>query len=176
MVKNEKGMMLIVLYLVLGVLMLVVGVFAYRNIVEVKVAAQLKQRLLAFYSAEAAIDKAVAKLPSSTTSESNVDMSDASGATIGEYTYSISTLEIGKRWQVNAWGYYPDQANAVASSNLEAFVSKKDLPSTFWENAIYTAGNVRINGTAYDLDGDVRYGGSLVPGVLDPANFSGTAH
>ena len=63
MVKNEKGMMLIVLYLVLGVLMLVVGVFAYRNIVEVKVAAQLKQGLLAFYSAEAAIDKAVAKMP-----------------------------------------------------------------------------------------------------------------
>ncbi|MFH2137559.1 MAG: hypothetical protein ABII88_03490 [Candidatus Omnitrophota bacterium] len=176
MLKNEKGMVLIVLYLVVGVLLVFVGMFSYKSMWQAKTVERYKNGVTSFYCAEAAIDKAVAKLPSNTSSESNVVLSDTGGQARGEFSYVVTTVEVGKKWKVESWGYVPDQATAVSASNLEAYVAKQDLPSNFWENAIYTAGNVRVNGSAYDIDGDIRYGGSMLPGALDPTIFSGTSY
>ncbi|MBU1087714.1 MAG: pilus assembly PilX N-terminal domain-containing protein [Candidatus Omnitrophica bacterium] len=175
MLKNKKGFLLIVVYLVIAVLLTLLGVFVFKNIWEAKSGAEYKQRMSAFYCAEAALDKGIERLPSNLTGEANVALNTVGGSQQGEYTYTISVIDAGKSWRVESWGFVPNQAQAAATAHLEAYISKKDLPSSFWDNAIYTAGNVRVNGVAYDLNGDITYGGSLVPGTLDPANFVGTA-
>ncbi|MBI4845596.1 MAG: hypothetical protein HY810_03865 [Candidatus Omnitrophica bacterium] len=175
MLKNKKGVLLVAVYLVVGVLLGILGVCVYKNIYEAKVNIGYKHYMMAFYCAEAALDKGIANLPSSTSGQTNVSLNAVGGTQQGQYTYTISTVEAGKRWRVESWGYSPSQADAVVTQHLEAYVSKKDLPDSFWDNAIYTAGNVRVNGSAYDIDGDIIYGGSLLPAVLDPAKFSGTS-
>ncbi|MFH1092964.1 MAG: hypothetical protein V1739_02260 [Candidatus Omnitrophota bacterium] len=174
MIENRKGLLLIAVYMVITVLLVFLGIFVYKNIWEAKIAANYKQRLLSFYCAEAALDKGIAKLPSSTIGEANVALSAIGGSQQGEYTYSITTLQPNKKWRVESWGYVPSQAQAEATEHLEAYIAKKDLPNSFWENAIYTAGNVRINGNAYDIEGNIIHGGSLQPSTLEPANFTGT--
>ncbi len=174
MINNKKGVLLIAVYLVISVLIAFLGIFVYKNVWEAKIASHYKHKMLAFYCAEAALDKGIAKLPSGTSGESNVVLNAVGGAQQGEYTYSISTILLGKKWRVESWGYVPNQAQAVADEHLEAYIAKKDLPNSFWENAIYTAGNVRVNGLSYDIDGNIIHGGSLQPTTLDPANFTGT--
>jgi hypothetical protein len=175
MLNNKKGFLLIVVYLVIAVLFISLGVFVFKNIWEAKSSAGYKQRMAAFYCAEAALDKGIERLPANPTGEANIALSSVGGVQQGEYTYTISIVEAGKRWRVESWGFVPNQAGAEAMAHLEAYISKKDLPSSFWDNAVYTAGNVRINGNAYDLDGNIIYGGSLLPATLDPANFTGSA-
>ena len=176
MLKNDKGMMLLIVYFVICVLFIFVGVFAFKSIWDAKLTEQYKNRLLAFYCADSAIDKAVSKLPSNTTSSSSEFLVNDAGNIQGEYAYTISVLESGKRWKVETWGYVPNQASAKATRHLEAYISKKDLPENFWNNAIYTAGNVRVNGNTYDIKGDVRYAGTLMPDPLDTGLFSGSSH
>ncbi len=175
MKNNKKGVLLIAVYLVIAVLIVFLGIFVYKNVWEAKIASHYKHEMLAFYCAEAGLDKGIAKLPSSTSGESNVVLSAVGGAQQGEYTYSIFTISPGKSWRVESWGYVPDQAQAQAFEHLEAYIAKKDLPNSFWENAIYTAGNVRVTGNAYDIKGDIIYGGSMLPAVLNPAIFNGIA-
>jgi len=175
MLKNKKGMLLIFVYLVIAVLSVLIGVFVFKNMWEAKIAARYKHNVMAFYCAEAALDKAIAKLPSDTTGETNVALASIAGDQQGEYSYSTSILIAGKRWQAESWGYVPNQAQAEATVHLEVIIAKKDLPDSFWDNAIYTAGNVRINGNAYDIDGDILYAGALQPSTLTPPNFNGTA-
>lgn len=175
MLNNNRGVLLIAVYLVLSVLLVFLGIFVYKNIWEAKIATNYKQKLIAFYCAEAALDKGIAKLPASTTGEANVALNAIGGSQQGEYTYSITTIQLGKKWRVESWGYVPTQAQSQASEHLEAYIEKKDLPNSFWDNAIYTAGNIKINGLSYGLTGDIIHGGSLKPAVLDPAHFTGTS-
>lgn len=175
MINNKKGVLLIAVYLVITVLLVFLGIFVYKNIWEAKIAGHYKNKMLAFYCAEAALDKGIAKLPSDTSGEVNVTLSAVGGSQQGEYTYSISTLILGKSWKVESWGYVPSQAQAAASEHLEAYIAKKDLANSFWENALYTAGNIRVTGAAYDIDGDIIYGGSMLPVALNPTLFNGTS-
>ncbi|MBU4304867.1 MAG: hypothetical protein KJ893_04485 [Candidatus Omnitrophica bacterium] len=175
MFKNKKGVLLILMYLVVSVLFVFLGVFVFRNMWQAKATMRQKQGMLAFYCAEAAIDKGVSKLPADISGEVNVSLTDQFGNIQGEYTYTTTILEAAKRWKVEGWGYTPSQSQAASTVHLEAYVSKRDLPDSFWENAIYTAGNVRVNGNAYDIDGNIIYGGSLLPAALDPLLFTGTA-
>ncbi|MFH1062198.1 MAG: hypothetical protein V1747_04840 [Candidatus Omnitrophota bacterium] len=175
MLSNKKGFLLIAVYLVIAMLLTLLGVFVFKNIWEAKTSTGYKQRMVAFYCAEAALDKGIERLPSNLTGEANVPLSSFGGSQQGEYSYTISVVEAAKRWRVESWGFVPNQAQPIATAHLEAYISKKDLPSSFWDNAIYTAGNIRVNGAAYDIDGDMIYGGSLLPASLDPLNFTGTA-
>ena len=139
-----------------------------------KATQRYKQGIFAFYLAESGIDKVISKLPGDTSSESNVLITDNNGINKGEMSYVVTTLEAGKRWKVESWGYVPNQAQAVVSRHLEAFISKKPLPGSFWTNAIYTAGNVRLNGNAYTVNGDIIYAGNIIPADPQPPNFIGT--
>ena len=175
MLKNNRGILLVAVFMVIAVIGVLLGAFLFRNFWDAKNALNYKQNMIALHCAEAGLDKAIAKLPSNSSAESNVALTDSNNQKKGEYSHTIAILEMGKRWRVESWGYVPSQAQAQATIHLEAYVSKKDLPDNFWDNAIYTAGNARVNGTAFDINGDIRYAGSLVPNTLDPKNFSGTA-
>ncbi|MCG2712120.1 MAG: hypothetical protein L6416_07350 [Candidatus Omnitrophica bacterium] len=175
MLKNKRGILLIAVFMVIAVVSILLGAFLFRNVWDTKNAVRYKQSIIALHCAEAGLDKAIAKLPTDVMAESNVALTDNNNQTLGEYAHAIAILEMGKRWRVESWGYVPDQGQPQAVVHLEAYISKKDLPDSFWDNAIYTSGNVRINGVAFDINGDILYAGSLLPAILDEDCFTGTA-
>ena len=129
-----------------------------RMVAETRANEHYKYFTEAFYLAEAAIDKAIAKLPSNTSSEAGVSLG------VGKYSLVISAITAGKKWKVTGWGYVPDlPPNSRASKKIEAFVEKKDLGDNFWNNAIYSAGDVNFVGKSYTVNGDVRFANDVTP-------------
>lgn len=154
-ITNNKGFVVILVYLIAAVLLAIgIGFLSY-VIYEQNSATQQKNLIQAFYLAEAAVDKALAKLPSDTSSENNVSLGN------GEYSLNINTIASGKQWVVTGYGYIPDGTSPQVTKEVQAVVEKKELGDNFWDNAIYTAGNVEINGTSYNVDGDVIYAGDF---------------
>ncbi|MFH1778474.1 MAG: pilus assembly PilX N-terminal domain-containing protein [Candidatus Omnitrophota bacterium] len=155
-ILKRRGSVLIVTFLVITVLVILSVSMLARIIGETRSAERHKESTEAFYLAEAAIDKAIAKLPSNSDSETGVSLGT------GKYSLTIYTIEAGKKWKVVGEGFVPDvPPNARANYRIEAFLQKKDLDDNFWSNAIYSAGNVSFTGTAYSVTGDVRYAGSI---------------
>lgn len=175
MLNNNRGVLLVAVLMVVVVVSVLLGAFLFRNFGDAKNALRYKQGMIALHCAEAALDKAISKLPSSALAESNVPLTNSNNQKIGEYAYTTAILEMGKRWRIESWGYVPDQSQPEATIHLQAHISKKDFPDNFWDNAIYTAGNARVNGTAFDINGNILYAGSLIPETLDPGCFTGTA-
>ncbi len=175
MLKNNKGILLIAVFMIIAIVGVLLGAFLFRNIWDAKNAIHYKQNIIALHCAEAGLDKAISALPSSSAAASNIALTDDNNIKQGEYSYTVAVLQMGRRWKVESWGYVPSQAQSQSVVHLEAYISKKDLPDSFWDNAVYTSGNVRVNGTAFNINGDIIYAGSLVPSTLDANCFTGTA-
>ena len=131
MLKNNRGILLVAVFMVIAVISVLLGAFLFRNVWDAKNAVRYKQNMIALHCAEAGMDKAIAKLPSDATALSNVALRDNNNQVIGEYDHTIAILEMGKRWRVESWGYVPDHIQPQAVVNLEAYISKKDLPDSF---------------------------------------------
>ncbi len=161
---RKQGAILIVVFLAVALLVIIsIGMFL-RMFSESRASERHRESTQAFYLAEAAIDKAVSKLPSNTADESGVALGQN-----GKYSLSITVLEAGKKWKVVGTGYVPNMPpNARAQKRIEAFLEKKDLEDNFWNNFIYSAGNVDFRGGAYSSTGDVRFAGSLLNGQNVP--------
>lgn len=164
--SDNRGIILVVvLFVVLVLSILSIGMML-RMITETRVNEHYRDSTEAFYLAEAAIDKAIAKLPSDTSSETGVSLGG------GKYSLSIITITADKKWKVTGNGYVPDlPPNSRAGKKIEAVVEKKDMGDNFWNNAMYSSGNVNFIGDSYTVDGDVRYGGNTpdnTSGVLPP--------
>jgi len=173
--NNNRGVLLVAVLMVVIVVSVLLGAFLFRNFWDAKNALRYKQNKIALHCAEAALNKAISKLPSNSSAESHVPLTHSNAQKVGEYAYNTAILEMGKRWRVESSGYVPDQSQPESTVHLEAYISKKDFPDNFWDNAIYTAGNATVNGAAFDINGNILYAGSLVPGTLNPGCFSGTA-
>ena len=165
MIKNTKGVVLISVYLVIIVLLIIGAVFVMRAISDARIAIKELEQWQAFYLAEAAIDRALAQLPANTANALNVALGS------GRYDMTITTITVGKKWQAQGIGYIPDKTNPRATVRTEAIIEKKDPPN-FYGNAIYTAGDVDIRGSAYDVNGNVIFAGNNLIG--DPSFVSGT--
>lgn len=163
---NRKGIILIVSSLIIVVLAVLSIAMISRLITESRASSRYKELTQAFYLAEAAVDKAIAKLPSNTNDELGILLGP------GKYSLDITVLEANKKWSVKGYGYVPDLTNPRAQQIIEAFLEKKDLADNFWDNAIYTAGDITLKGNAYTVDGDVLYAGSISPDP--PANVTGS--
>ncbi len=148
---GNRGVILIAVFLVITVFaILSIGIFS-RMITHSKTTQRHREAVEAFYLAEAAADKAMAKLPSDLSPESSVSM----GA--GQYDYAISVLESGKKWKVLARGFVPSQAAPRSSRWIETFVEKRIIEGAFWDNAIYSAGDINFVGNSYEVNGDIMY-------------------
>lgn len=157
---KKQGAILIAVFLTVALLVIIsIGMFL-RMFSESRASERHRELTQAFYLAEAAIDKAISKLPSDTASESGVAL-----GLNGRYSLSITVLEAGKKWKAVGTGYVPNMPpNARAQKRIEVFLEKKDLDVNFWNNFIYSAGNVKFSGMAYSATGDVRYAGLLLNG------------
>jgi hypothetical protein len=149
---KNRGAILIITFLAVTVLVIIsIGMFL-RMLSETRATERRKETAEAFYLAEAAIDKAVSKLPSNMAAETGIPLGS------GKYSLTITVLETGKKWKALGEGYVPDlPPNARSQKRIEAFLEKKDLVDLFWDNAIYSAGDVTFIGNSYEVDGKVVY-------------------
>lgn len=160
---KNRGAILIITFLAITVLVIIsIGMFL-RMISETRATERHKETAEAFYLAEAAIDKAISKLPSDTAAETGVSL----GA--GKYSLTIEVLEANKKWKAIGTGYVPDlPPNARAQKRIEAFLEKKELADLFWDNAIYSAGDVTFIGNSYEVNGKVIYADEIQGEELIP--------
>lgn len=163
---NGGIFLIVVLFVVLVLSTLSIGMML-RMVTETRANEHHRDSTEAFYLAEAAIDKAIAKLPSNTSPETGVSLGR------GKYSLVISVITANKKWRVTGFGYIPDlPPDSRASKKIEAVVEKKDLGDNFWDNAIYSSGDVNFVGGSYTVNGDVRFAGSVTgnqSGVVPPA-------
>ncbi|MDD4954471.1 MAG: hypothetical protein PHP17_00310 [Candidatus Omnitrophica bacterium] len=149
---TKKGSVLIVaifMAVVLGVM--AIGILL-RSISENRLAERNEEFIQAFWLAEAGVNRAMHELRSSY-SQSGTGLWETS---LGVGGYSCDVTVEGSNRRVIARGFIPATGTARITRVLEVVVSKA-IPPNFYENAIYSAGDVNLNGDAYDVTGKIRY-------------------
>lgn len=155
LIKDKKGVALIVVYLVIVVLLILGGAFLLRAIWEQKIAERGRDFKQALYIAEAGIDRAVYELK-----KDYNNWAGWSGITFNfaEGEYRATCEAQGGYRKVAVIASIPNFASARIARTLEAFI-RKEIPSNFYENAVYDSGKLTIEGDEYAITGDVRYAG-----------------
>jgi len=162
---NQKGSILIVVYLVISVLVTIGAVLVSRSVIDKRLYDMNFERTQAFYLAEAAVDAAIANLQGDY-GYSGTSTPVAFGD--GEYESSVTTVNTANR-KIVATGYIPTKANPRVVRQIEA-VTKKETPPDFFENAIYSAGYIDFEGVSYEVNGKVIYATT----IENPVNVNGT--
>lgn len=151
---REKGSILVTSYLVLAVLLLMGALFFSRVLNDRKLFDISRERLEAFYLAEAGVDRTLQEL------NGNFNYAGTGVVALGrgEYETTVTVLSSSRR-SVDSSGYVPSKANARAHRRIEAII-KKQTPPNFYDYAIYASNDIDCNGSSYTVNGDVIYANS----------------
>lgn len=147
---NNKGVALILIFTIIVVLAVIGSAIVSRSISEARFAQRYVESTQAFWLAEAGINRALYEL------RNNYNLSSISQTAIGQGGYQVTISQSGNDRIVSSTGYIPFTGAALATRILQATISKS-IPPDFYENAIYSAGDVDLNGNAYEVNGKVRY-------------------
>lgn len=153
--NSKKGIMLIVASLILIVLLILVGAFIMRGVQEGNLTQRQKERYEAFNIAEAGLDKSVVEL------RNDFNWAGLGPASFGrgEYYVTVDSISASER-RLDCFGYVPSHISARQTVHIEARI-RKAVPANFYDNAIYSAAEVDLNGNAYSITGDIRYAESI---------------
>ena len=146
---NKRGSVLIIVFLVIIFLTILGGVMFSRGLSERSLTKKYVDSTRAFWLAEAGINKAFKQL------KANFDDTASISGTLGVGSYSVS---IGAK--VNQARTVTSSGAANTTRTVEAIMSKK-TPDNFYDNAIYSAGEVELKGDSYSVTGKVRYADSI---------------
>lgn len=163
--NNERGSILIVVYMILAVLLVMSSLFVSRTVTERKLFDISRERAEAFYLAEAAVDRGISEL--------NANYAYAGTASAvplgrGEYVVAVTTVSATQK-RIDATGYIPSQASPRTTRHIEA-ITRKYTPPNFFDKAIYSANDITLNGNSYIVNGDVIYADDL----SDATHITGT--
>lgn len=156
---NKKGIALILSFIIIVILTILGSALLLRSISERVIAQQYAQSTQAFWLAEAGINCAVRELDDDF-NISQADLIDACSANLGQGSYAVASLEdtivggLAAR-RVTVEGFVP--AGAADPLRTVRVLIRQDIPPNFFDNAIYSAGEVDLNGNAYSVTGDVRF-------------------
>ncbi len=153
---NKRGSILITAYIVLICLMIFGGIFFTRTVSDRKLFDMSRERQEAFYIAESAVDVGLSSLRASS-SYAGTSSPVAYGR--GEYEVLVCSA-VGSKKQIRACGYIPDKSNKRAQRSLEV-ITKSGQPDDFFGNAIWSAGDVTLNGNSFEVNGKVIYADDL---------------
>lgn len=157
---NKRGVVLILGFMVIGVLLTLGASLISRSISESRIAQRYKESTAAFWLAEAGINRALNELRSNF----NVRGTDLWSASLGAGRYSVDVEDVIINGQSNkkvtSFGFIPDTAPARAQRIVEATMSKY-IPSNFYDNALYSAQDVDLNGNSYSVTGNVTYANKI---------------
>ena len=138
-----------------------------RSIGENVVAQNNLGAVQAFWAAEAGANRALYELRSNFVQSGTDLFSGAVGSSGAVYTVDVAAN--GTTRVATAEGTSPAFLSASVQRRIEVVISQAEPPN-FYDHAVYTAGDLVINGNSYTVTGDVRYADDLDaanPGRID---------
>ena len=174
-IKNNRGIALILIYLLITVLVIMVGAFFYLSTQSIKASQRRADFLKAFYAAESAIDVGLSNLPVQTVPATyNGNLGSPSNA---EYLSVITAFDATQstfdKWIITGTGFVPDNTTTPRLEVELQIVAEVITSDEFFDNALYSASNLTIKGDAYVIDGDVYYDEDGELDVTHPDNVTG---
>jgi hypothetical protein len=165
-VFDKKGSVLISAYIMLLALLAFSGIFFSRSVTDKKLLDMDCENTEAFYLAEAGVDHAI-KLMSASGAFSSYSGTSPTSFGRGEYEVTNVANVTGSttKRRFVAHGYVPDESAPRAERTLEVIV-QQSTPANFFDNALYSANNIDINGTSYTVTGKALYANATT-GALD---------
>lgn len=162
---SRRGAVLILSYAVVMVLTILSSAFIMRTVSENNIARRYAESAQAFWLAEAGVSQALRNL------RADYNSSDIGDTPLGAGGYAVDiTANIDGTRTLSSRGFIPFSGQNRAARSIEVVVNKVVFASDdFYSNAIYSGGDIVINGTSYSIDGDVVYAGS----ISDTANITG---
>ena len=159
--EERKGVVLFGVLALMVVLIILSAALLSRSVAETRIAEVEKRNLQAFWAAEAGIDAALGYIRGSGSSYPY----GVTNQPCGEcgYDYGIVSLS-ASQWEITATGWVENATNVLQA------VATKSTPANFYDNAIYSAGDVDPNGLAYSVTGDVYYADT----ITNTNNVTGT--
>ena len=163
---NRKGSILITAYIILFVLLILGSVFFSRTISEKRLFDLSRERQEVFYLAEAGVDMALIGLTNNYSTYTGTSAPVSLGR--GEFEAVVDTGSATRK-KITASGYIPSKAQKRVERRIEA-ITKKETPPNFYDYAIYSAGDVDLNGNSYLVNGKVIYANT----IENPDHITGT--
>ncbi len=164
--KGNRGMALILIYLLLSLLVIILSVFFYTSIQAMKVSQRRLDLIKAFYAAESGLDVALQDVSVASFSASLGTISTSG------YAGTITPLDATKS-TINSIGYSPSStANPRVEVQLQV-VAEIIANDDFFDNALYSASNLTLKGNAYNIVGDLFYDQDSTLDVSHPENVIG---
>jgi hypothetical protein len=166
---KHKAMALILSCIVIVVLVVFGAALLSKSVSENNISNKYTDSANAFWAAEAGLNMALVELRNDFTwDDSDITQPVSFGS--GEYTVTVTDIVSGKSKKVVVSATLGEGDGATRQ--IEAII-EKDIPTDFFDHAVYTAGDLDINGTSFTIDGDVVYGGE--EDIEHPENITGTS-
>lgn len=144
---NKKGSVLILSIFVVVILMILGVTLFSQSIAERNLARRYSNSTHAFWAAESGISRAVEEL------RSNYNQCGASiwsGVLSSvDSGYEVDVVCSGQDRDITVRGFAPVAAPRI--QRIVEAVIKKEIPTNFYDHAVYTAGDVDFNGSSYSV-------------------------
>ncbi|UCC95311.1 MAG: hypothetical protein JSW40_00760 [Candidatus Omnitrophota bacterium] len=155
----RKAIALIFGFMVIVVLLLLSMAVLTRSVSENRLASRNYENAQTFWLAEAGMNRALDELRADfTITAASINGGNPVGFGEGDYRVaSIETIDLNTK-RVTVSGYIPSSASPREQRTIVALINQ-EVPDNFYDNVLYSAGDIDINGAAYsvaaeDTDGD----------------------
>jgi len=161
MLIRNRGIALVSILIVIIVMLVLGTVTLSRSVSERCLIKRTNDSLQAFWLAEAGINQALLNL------RNNFDITQVSPVALGPGGFSATISYVSENSRlIEASGFIPFTPPYTGQRNIKATMIRSQ-PANFYDNAIYTASDITIQGSSYNIEGNVRYGGD----ITDTANI-----
>ena len=161
---NKKASAIILACIFIVVLIILGGALLSRSISENSISQKYLRSSKAFWFAEAGVAHALQELHT----DYHQSGSGLWTANFADGGYSVDVVIDGDYRKVTSHGFCPA---AGLERTIEVMIV--DIaPTNFYDNAIYSSGNIDINGTSYTVDGKIVY--ATTNEIGDPEYVTGT--
>lgn len=152
---GKKGITLILSLLIIIMLTALTTAIFIRSISDNNLTRRYTESTNAFWLAEAGINRALNEL------RNNYSLTGTNlwRTSLNQGGYSVDIIYSGQNRKVTSHGFIP-----FSSSRIERLIEvtmTKYIPPNFYDNALYCAGSIDLNGNSYSINGDVKYADTI---------------
>jgi len=151
---NKKGSVFILSIFVVVILMILGAALLSRSISERNLAKRYLELTHAFWAAEGGVSRALNELKADY-SQCGVNLWTGTLSSV-DAGYSVDVSCSGQNRNITSTGFVP-ATGTVRAQRIAESVIRKEIPANFYDNAMYSAGDVDFNGTSYSVEGNIRY-------------------
>jgi len=126
-----------------------------RGVSETRISERFTDQNAAFHLAEAGLDDAIQLLRNPSTTDWDTWTGTGGPVTLGGGTYQTTVAQSGNLRIVQTSS---QTTGAVQTPSRVEAVLRRTIPPNFYDNAIYGAGSIDLDGNAYVVDGEVLTG------------------